>query len=105
MPILGLISILLTIVYAIICKREKLNRNLLLLAVCLLIVSGLVTRFGNQPINAIVVTWNLDAIPNTWTALRNKWWAFHVMRTLSTIGGFIIIVWVTISDSNKNTTA
>jgi NADH:ubiquinone oxidoreductase subunit 2 (subunit N) len=68
MPILGLISIILTVVYAIIYKREKLERNLLLLAVGLLIISGLITRFGNQPIIAIVITWNLDAIPDTWTA-------------------------------------
>jgi uncharacterized membrane protein YwaF len=105
MPILGLISIILTVVYAIICKREKLERNSLLLAVGLLIVSGLITRFGNQPINAIVITWNLDAIPDTWTAFRDKWWTFHVMRTLSTIAGFTIIVWVTIRNKNKSTTA
>ena len=103
MPILGLISIILTVTYAIICKREKSERNLLLLAVGLLIVSGLVTRFGNQPINAIVTTWNLDAIPDTWTAFRDKWWTFHVIRTLSTIAGFGIIVWVTIRNKNKST--
>jgi uncharacterized membrane protein YwaF len=75
MPILGLISILLTIVYAIISKREKLNRNLLFLAVVFLIVSGLITRFGNQPINAIVITWNLNAIPDTWIHYNNPWMA------------------------------
>src|SRR5690242_11927257 len=69
MPIFGLISIILTVAYAIICKREKSKRNVLLLAAALLIVSGLVTRFGNQPINAIVIGWNLEAIPDTWTAL------------------------------------
>jgi len=105
MPLLGLISIILTIVYAIICKKEKLNRTLLLLAVGLLIASGLITRFGNQPINAIVITWNLDAIPDTWATFRDNWWTFHVMRTLSTISGFAIIVWVTISNKNKSTTA
>lgn len=105
MPLLGLISIILTIVYAIICKKEKINRTLLLLAVGLLIASGLITRFGNQPINAIVITWNLDAIPDTWATFRDNWWTFHVMRTLSTISGFAIIVWVTISNKNKSTTA
>ena len=105
MPILGLISIILTVFYAIICKREKPERNLLWLAVGLLILSGLITRFGNQPINAIVMTWNLDAVPDTWTAFRDKWWTFHVMRTLSTIAGFGIIVWVTIRNKNKRTAA
>jgi len=105
MPILGLFSIILTIVYAVISKREKRKRNLLTLAVGFLIISGLITRFGNQPINAIVMTWNLDAIPDTWTALRDKWWSFHIMRTISTIAGFAIIIWVTIINNNKRPTA
>jgi hypothetical protein len=104
MPILGLFSIILTIVYAAISKREKFKRNFLILAVGFLIISGLITRFGNQPINAIVMTWNLDAIPDTWTTLRDKWWSFHIMRTISTIAGFAIIIWVTIKN-NKSTTA
>jgi len=105
MPILGLFSIILTIVYAAISKREKFKRNFLILAVGFLIISGLITRFGNQPINAIVMTWNLDAIPDTWTTLRDKWWSFHIMRTISTIAGFAIIIWVTIKNNNKSTTA
>jgi hypothetical protein len=105
MPILGLISIILTIVYAVICKREKLKRNTLLLATGLLIVSGLITRFGNQPINAIVITWNLDNIPDIWATLRDNWWTFHVIRTFSAIAAFILIVWVTINNKLESTTA
>ena len=104
MPILGLFSIILTIVYAAISRREKFKRNFLILAVGFLVISGLITRFGNQPINAIVMTWNLDAIPDTWISLRDKWWSFHIMRTISTIAGFAIIIWVTIKN-NKSTTA
>src|SRR5688572_6253884 len=62
MPVLGLISILLTIANAIMCKKDKLSRNVLFIAAGLLIASGLITRFGNQPINAIVITWNLESI-------------------------------------------
>ena len=105
MPILGLISILLTVVYAVMCKREKSKRNLLFIATILLIVSGLITRFGNQSINAIVITWNLETIPDTWTALRDKWWSFHIMRTLSTMIAFALIVWATINNKDASTTA
>ena len=104
MPVLGLIAIILTIVYAIQCKEDKLNRNLLLVAASLLIVSGLVTRFGNQPINAIVITWDLNSIPGNWTELRDKWWTLHTIRTFLTLAGFAIIVWVTIHDKSKGTT-
>lgn len=104
MPILGLISIILTVVYAILCKGDKLNRSLLLVAAALLILSGIITRFGNQPINAIVITWDLGHIPDNWTELRDKWWTFHIIRTLSTLTSFALIVWVAISDRNKNAT-
>jgi hypothetical protein len=105
MPILGLISILLTAAYAVMCKREKSKRNLLFIATILLIVSGLITRFGNQSINAIVITWNLETIPDTWTTLRDKWWSFHIMRTLSTMIAFALIVWATINNKDAGTTA
>jgi hypothetical protein len=105
MPVLGLISIIVTAVYAVMCKRDKSKRNLLFMATILLITSGLITRFGNQPINAIVITWNLETIPDTWTALRDKWWSFHIMRTLSTMTAFALITWATINDKMSGTTA
>ena len=45
----------------------------LLIAAMFLIISGLVTRFENQPINSIVMTWNKADIPINWTTLRDKW--------------------------------
>jgi hypothetical protein len=105
MPILGLISILLTIGYAILLKGDKLKRNLLLVATALLVVSGMVTRFGNQPINAIVITWNIENIPQTWSELRDKWWTFHIIRTLTTVISFAVIVWVTVMNKSESTNA
>jgi hypothetical protein len=105
MPMLGLLSIMLTISNAIISKLEKLKRNTLITAALLLIFSGLITRFGNQPINAIVMTWNLENIPDTWTALRDKWWSFHIMRTVATTIGFALIVWSTIFNKDESTNA
>jgi hypothetical protein len=104
MPVLGFISILLTVGYAVMSRREKLKRNLLVIAAILLITSGLITRFGNQSINAIVMTWNLENIPDTWTALRDEWWTFHIMRTVSTMIAFALIVWVTIGNKHDSAT-
>lgn len=101
MPVLGLISIILTVAYAFLCRGDKLNRNLLFAAAVFLIASGVITRFGNQPINAVVITWDLDSIPDNWTELRDRWWTFHIMRTLSALTGFALIVWVTINDKSK----
>lgn len=104
MPILGSISIMLTLIYAALCRGDKLERNLLLLAVALFVVSGLVTRFGNQPINAIVIAWDAKNPQDIWMELRDKWWTFHIIRTISTLIGFAIIVWVTVRNKTSSAT-
>jgi len=83
MPLLGLVVILLTLLSAILQREDKGTFIALLLAMALLVLSGLITRFGNQPINAIVMTWHPDSPPSDWMALRDKWWSLHIIRTLA----------------------
>ena len=92
MPILGLITIVLTVISALMQKDNKSVFISLLVAAVLLIISGLVTRFGNQPINAIVMTWNKADVPSNWTELRDKWWSWHIIRAVTAIAAFCLIV-------------
>ncbi|MDO8898877.1 MAG: DUF1772 domain-containing protein [Bacteroidales bacterium] len=96
MPILGLITILLTITSAFLQRKDKIAFSILLVASVFLIVSGLTTRFGNQPINSIVMTWDMNTPPNNWMVLRNQWWTYHELRTLSAFIGLCLIVWSSI---------
>jgi uncharacterized membrane protein len=96
MPLLGLMTIILTITSAFLQRRDKGTFIVLLVAAVLLIVSGLVTRFGNQPINSIVMTWSKDSVPDNWTELRDKWWSLHIVRTLAALFAFCLIVWASI---------
>jgi len=96
MPILGLITILLTLTSAFLQRKDKVAFLVLLVASAFLIVSGLTTRFGNQPINSIVMTWDMNTPPNNWTELRNQWWIFHELRTLFAFIGLCLIVWTSI---------
>src|SRR5687768_15388719 len=75
MPLLGLVTIIITVTSAFLQRHDKTVFIVLLMAAIFLIVSGLVTRFGNQPINSIVMTWSKDNVPDNWTELRDKWWA------------------------------
>src|SRR5882672_2109384 len=52
MPLLGLTVILLTALSTVLQRDDKGTLIALLLAIALLILSGLITRFVNQPINA-----------------------------------------------------
>lgn len=99
MPVLGLITIIVTVVNAF---SQKVNRDvfvMLLLAALLLIVSGLVTRFGNQPINSVVMTWSPDTPPDNWIELRDKWWSLHIVRTFASFFALCLVVWVSIKKS------
>ena len=93
MPLLGLITIVLTVISAFMQRANKSVFISLLIAAVLLIISGLITRFGNQPINAIVMTWNKVAVPGNWTELRDKWWSLHITRAVTAISAFCLIVW------------
>ena len=93
MPILGLISVILTVIAAILQKQDQFVFVILIIASGLLIISGLITKFGNQPINSIVMTWSKNSIPTNWTELRDKWWLLHKLRTLTTFISFCLIIW------------
>jgi Domain of unknown function (DUF1772) len=74
MPLLGKIGTLLTVASAVLARSSRLAPALLMAAVVCLLVAGLVTRFGNQPINAKVRTWSVQTMPTDWTTLRDDWW-------------------------------
>ncbi|PSL46305.1 uncharacterized protein DUF1772 [Chitinophaga niastensis] len=93
MPILGLITTILTLISAFLQKDNKTIFITLLIAAFFLIIGGLVTRFGNQPINSIVMTWNKGDVPGNWAALRDKWWMLHTIRTVTVFVAFCLIVW------------
>jgi uncharacterized membrane protein len=96
MPLLGLITIILTVISAFLHKTHRNAFIMLLLAAVFLIISGLITRFGNQPINSLVMTWNSTIPPANWEELRDEWWSFHILRTLSSLVALCLIVWTTI---------
>ncbi len=93
MPVLGLMTLLLTVLSA---YQQKQNRPVLvtlLIAVFFMLGSALTTRFGNQPINAIVMTWDRASAPSDWMNLRDQWWSFHIVRTITTFCGFSLVLW------------
>ena len=92
MPVLGGLTIGLTLVAAAIAANDRTRLILLLSAAGCFIVAGLITRLLNQPINAIVMTWSPSAPPTDWMQLRDDWWRWHVMRTMAGIGGLSLLI-------------
>ena len=93
MPLLGLMTIILTVLSAFMQRQNTTVFSILLLAAFFLVISGLVTRFGNQPINSMIMTWDKADAPANWAALRDKWWSLHIARAASAIAAFCLIIW------------
>jgi uncharacterized membrane protein len=81
LPVLGLVCVVLNAILAWLTRDDKRARLCVLVAVILLVAAGLITRFANQPINALVITWSPQAPPAQWQELRDVWWQWHVLRT------------------------
>lgn len=92
MPVLGGLTIGLTLVAAALAASDRTRLILLLSAAVCFIAAGLITRLLNQPINAIVMTWSADAPPTDWMQLRDDWWRWHVMRTIAGMGGLSLLI-------------
>ena len=96
MPVLGAIAIALTLISALLQRKDRTVFVLLVVAAAFLIISGVVTRFGNQPINALVMTWDIARPPANWTELRDQWWGFHRLRTFCGLIALALITWASI---------
>ena len=92
LPAVGACCILLAVLLAFMSAGDLRSRYLLVAVVALLVVAGLVTRFGNQPINAIVVTWSAQSPAANWAQLRDEWWQWHVVRSLAGVGALALLV-------------
>ena len=97
MPVLGAIAIALTLVSAFLRRKDRTVFVLLVVAAAFLIISAVVTRFGNQPINALVMSWDIARPPANWTELRDQWWGFHRLRTLCGLIALALIAWTSIN--------
>jgi uncharacterized membrane protein len=100
LPAMGAICIALTAVLAARSGANRRVRYFLLAAVLFMLVAALVTRLGNQPINAVVMTWSTQVQPANWEQLRDQWWQWHVVRTIAAILAFSSAVVAVLSGSN-----
>jgi uncharacterized membrane protein len=95
MPALGGATILVTIAAAVL-GRDDHTRLWLLIAAVACLAAGLITRFLNMPINAIVITWSGDSLPANWTSLRDGWWKWHCVRLIAGLVGLSLLIAATL---------
>ncbi len=93
MPALTILSIILPLIYALIMKKEeKTSRRFLFIASTMAVAILVTTFFGNVPINGMIKTWVPEAPPHNWRDILREWNTYHVVRTITAIGGFICVL-------------
>jgi len=85
-----------TILSAFLQKDNKPVFITLLIAAVFFISCIFISRFGNQPINKIILTWTTGSLPGNLSELRNKWWSFHIMRTIAELIALSLVTWASI---------
>ena len=86
---------IITIVSAVLQRKNKAVFVALLCASMLLGSCILISRFGNLPIQQEMLTWTVNTVPTDWTTLRDKWWMFHKARTIVELIALAIVAWST----------
>jgi hypothetical protein len=92
-------AVVITIISAVLQRGNKPVFSALLIAALLFIACILISRFGNQPVNRVIMTWSQGSPPADLSALRDKWWSFHIMRTIAEL---IALFLVTLAGIRKN---
>jgi uncharacterized membrane protein len=90
-------SILAPLWWAFTMDGPKMSRWLAISASLLAVISFVVTRFGNVPINRVIRTWSAVAPPVDCERLLNRWMMFNDVRTATAVIGFACIICATIS--------
>jgi hypothetical protein len=92
LPAMGLTAILLTAAVAILMRDRPALLGIYVAAAVLMIIAGLVTRFGNQPINELVMGWTAESMPADWTSLRDSWWSSHLIRLGASFAAEVLLI-------------
>lgn len=92
LPALGAATIALTLVSAVLARGECRAFALQMGAIGCFVIVALLTRLANQPINAVVMTWPSAQPPPDWSALRDRWWHWHELRTAVGVAGLALLI-------------
>ncbi|MCG5214663.1 DUF1772 domain-containing protein [Streptosporangium sp. KLBMP 9127] len=72
------------------------RRYLAGVASVLAVLSFLITRFGNVPINGQIKVWAVGTAPADHAEILQRWETFNVVRTLTAFVAFVLIITLTV---------
>ena len=93
---LVILATIITLLSAWLQKSDKSVFITLLIAAAFFISCIIISRFGNQPLNNIIMTWTSSTLPENWPEIRDQWWSFHIMRTIAELVALVLVSWTSI---------
>jgi uncharacterized membrane protein len=90
------IATIITLLSAFLQKSDKPAFYTLLIAAVCFIACIIISRFGNQPINNIMMSWTPATLPANWSQLRDQWWSLHISRSIAELVALVLITWTSI---------
>lgn len=68
-------------------RRHRRGFYLMLVGVGLLVVALVITLTVNVPIDQAIDRWTVHTLPPDWSAIRDRWQAYHTVRTFVSLAG------------------
>ncbi len=96
---LVIIVTIVTLISAFLQRKNKTVFITLLFAAAFFASCIFISRLGNLPIQNEMLSWNANSLPDNWTILRDKWWSFHIMRTVAELIALVLVVWTSVQKS------
>ena len=69
-------------------RRHRGGFYLMLVASALLVAALVITLTVNVPIDYAIDDWTVETLPPDWSAIRDRWQAYHTGRTFVSLAGF-----------------
>ncbi|MDQ3142140.1 MAG: DUF1772 domain-containing protein [Bacteroidota bacterium] len=98
---LVIIATIVTLISAFLQRKNKTVFIILLFAAAFFASCIFISRLGNLPIQNEMLSWNANSLPDNWTIMRDKWWSFHIMRTVAELIALVLVVWTSVQKSTE----
>jgi uncharacterized membrane protein len=91
LPTIVVLGLLFTVIACLQARQDRAQFRLLAIASICVLGVGLITRFGNIPINNQIITWNSSSPPANWSQLAHEWWRFQTARLILQIAALGLV--------------
>ncbi len=95
------VALLATIASAVLARKDRRSFWFFVAAGIAFLVAGVVTRFGNVPINFQIATWATEALPANFLEVQQRWWTFHVVRCACLAVGLVSLILAVLTRSSS----